>query len=273
MIKRLAGFGFVVALATLSGNTALSGQEDTFQWSRRMASGQVLEIQGISGEIRAVPATGDRAEVVALKRGDRDDFGEVAVEVAEAGERIVICAVYGSWNHGQDRCHPDRPNRGERAPAGRRNRSIDVEVEFEVRVPAGVELVGAMISGEIAADGLQSDVSANTVSGPIRVSTAGRVRANSVSGDLELRMGEAGGEDMNFETVSGDITLWLPSGFNADVAFSSISGDLDTDFDLTIQSRRGRWVGANLRGTIGSGGRQLSLNTISGDVRLRRSQG
>jgi hypothetical protein len=273
MIKRLAGLVFVLALAVLSGNTTLSGQDDTFQWSQRMTPGQVLEIRGISGEIRAVPAPGERAEVVARKRGDRGDFEEVAVEMAQAGDRIVICAVYGSWNHGQDRCHPDRSERGARAPEGRRNRSINVSVEFEVRVPAGVDMEGAMVSGEIRADGLRSDVSASTVSGPIRLSTTGVARANSVSGNLEIRMGDAAREDMAFRTVSGDITLWFPAGLNADVEFSSISGDLDSDFDLTIRSRRGGWVGPKLTGTIGQGGRELSLNTVSGDVRLRRGQG
>lgn len=273
MIKRLTGLIVVVAMATLSGTPALSGQEDTFQWSQRMTSGQVLEIKGISGGISAVPASGDMAEVVARKRGERGDFGEVAVEVAQAGDRFVICAVYGSWNHGQDRCHPDHPDRSERAPEGRRNQRMNVSVEFEVRIPAGVEMEGSMISGGIQAEGLTSDVSASTVSGPISLSTAGMAKANSVSGSLEIRMGDAGREDLQFRTVSGSITLWLPSGSNADVDFSSVSGDLSSDFDITVRSSRGGWVGSKIMGTIGQGGPEISLHTVSGNVRLRRAQG
>ncbi len=270
MVRKLLGLVFVVGSGTLSTGEPLSGQED-FRWAERMTRGQILEVQGITGEIRAVLATGEEAQVVARKRGDRGDFQEVAIEVAEAGDRIVICAVYGSWKHGQDRCNPDRSWRDDE-DRRHRNRSLDVEVEYEVRVPAGVRFEGAMVAGGIEAEGLRSEVSATTVSGPVRVSTTGRAWATSVSGDLELRMGEAGQEDMDFHTVSGDITLWLPSDFSAEVAFNSLSGDFDSDFDLAVRSRSGRWIGLNLKGTIGQGGPELSINTVSGDVRLRRGQ-
>ena len=272
MIKRLTTFGFAVAMAIFAATPALSGQDDTFQWTQRMTSGQVLEVKGISGRISVVPASGDVAEVVARKTGRSGDLGEVAVEVAQAGDRIVICAVYGSWSHGQDRCHPDRPDRAERASREERNRSINVSVEYEVRVPSNVRFEGNMISGRIEAEGLASDVSASTVSGPIRLSTSGRARASSVSGSLDVQMGSQATDDLQFRTVSGSIILRLPQSFNAELDFSSVSGHLDSDLDMTVR-RMGGWVGSKVRGTIGRGGPELSLNTVSGDVRLVRVQG
>jgi hypothetical protein len=272
MIKRLTGFGFAVAVAVLVAAPSLSGQDDTFQWTQRMTSGQVLEIKGISGRISAVPASGEVAEVVARKTGRSGDLEEVAVEVAQAGDRIVICAVYGSWNHGQDRCHPDRPDRAERASREERNRSINVSVEYEVRVPRSVRFEGTMISGRIEAEGLGADVSATTVSGPIRLSTNGRATASSVSGTLDVQLGSRATDDLRFRTVSGDIILRLPESFDADLDFSSISGHFDSDFDMNVRSMGG-WVGSKVRGTIGRGGAELSLNTVSGDVRLIRVQG
>ena len=84
-------------------------------------------------------------------------------------------------------------------------------------------------------------------------------------------MGEFGNEELDFNTVSGDIRLWLPSDFSADVRFSSISGDLESDFPMDITRDRSRWVGRKLEAMIGGGGRELSLQTVSGDVELRRS--
>ena len=148
---------------------------------------------------------------------------------------------------------------------------MDVEVDYEVRLPAGVDFEGAVVSGDIDAEGLRSDVSVNTVDGTISVVTTGRAWANSVSGDIEIDMGDFSGGDLDFNTVSGDITLWLPADFAADVEFSSLSGDFDTDFDMDIQNRNERrWVGSKVEGTIGGGGRDLSFNTVSGDVALRR---
>jgi hypothetical protein len=246
--------------------------QDAFEWRGRMGQGQTLEVQGIVGSIRTVLASGDQVEVVALKRGEREDFPQVAVEMAEAGDRIVICAVYGSWNHGQDRCHPDHRGGSDREDRRHRNVDMDVSVDYEVRLPAGVEFDGTLVSGDIRAESLRSDVHANTVDGDITVSTSGRAWVNTVAGNLDIEMGDYGQGDLEFHTVSGDIILWLPADLGADVSFSSLSGDLDSELELAIQSRRDRWVGSRIRGTLGGGGREISLQTISGDVEIRRSR-
>jgi len=251
----------------------LQGQSDTFEWAGRMSSGQTLEVKGIVGNIRATLASGDQAEVVARKRGDEEDFHQVAVEMAEDGDRIIICAVYGSWNHGEGRCHPDHRGRDDADEDRHRNVDMDVEVDYEVRLPAGVEFEGNVVSGDIQAEGLRSNVSVNTVEGEISVVTTGRAWANTVSGDIEIEMGDFSGGDLDFHTVSGDIILWLPSDFSAEVDFSSLSGDFDTDFEMNIQGKRSRWVGSHIEGTIGGGGRDLSINTVSGNVELRRAGG
>jgi hypothetical protein len=272
MFRKIAGALMVLALTAPNGGADLNAQQDTFEWSQRLGQGQVLEVKGIVGSIHAVLASGAQAEVLARKRGDREDFAEVAIEVEETDEGFVICAVYGSWNHGEGRCLPDGRNRRDEEESGRhRNVDIDVDVEFEVRVPAGVEFRGNMVSGGIEVEDLRSEVEVGTVSGDIFVSSSEIVWANSVSGDIEVEMGSFDWEEMDFSTVSGDITLWLPESFGARIDFNSLSGDLSTDFDLTVTSRRNRrWIGTDIEGTIGEGGRDLSINTVSGDVELRR---
>jgi len=128
-----------------------------------------------------------------------------------------------------------------------------------------------MVSGDIEVEDLRSEVEVNTVNGDIFVSTSEMAWANTVSGNIEIEMGDLGSEELEFNTVSGDITLWLPADFDADVRFSSLSGDLDSDFDMTLRNRREhRWIGSDIRATIGDGGQDLYFHTISGDVSLRR---
>jgi len=264
--------GSFVGLVFLAGTPSLGAQEDTFDWSARMGAGQVLEVKGIVGSIHAVLASGDQAEVVARKRGRRGDFEEVAIEVEETGDGFVVCAVYGSWNHGEGHCLSNRRDRSEDRER-HRDVDIDVDVEFEVSVPAGVEFQGNMVSGGIEVEDLRSRVEVGTVSGDISASSSEMVWANSVAGDIEVEMGNFDWEDMEFSTVSGDITLWLPDDFGADIDFNSLSGDLHSDFDLTVRRQRNRrWIGTDIEGTIGAGGRDLSINTVSGDVELRRNR-
>ncbi len=275
MNTRIAVGGALVAVAALLLPSSLEAQDDRFDWSQPMSQGQTLEVKGIVGEIRAELASGDQAQVVARKRGDRDDFEEVAIEVEELRDGFVICAVYGSWKHGKGRCLPGRDEwDDDDRPRRWRDRDMDVEVEYVVRVPAGVEFQGGMVSGRIEVEDLQSHVEVSTVNGDIYVSTSETAWANTVSGDIDITMGSLSWDEMEFNTVSGDITLWLPDDFAADVRFSSLSGDFYSDFDLTFRTRRERrWIGSDIRGTIGDGGRSLYVHTVSGSVDLRRNRG
>lgn len=263
----------MAAMAVLAG-TASPGvaQDATFEWRESMRAGDGLRVQGIVGEIRAEVASGDRAEVVARKEGRSADFDQVEIRMERRGDQVVVCAVYRPREVTGDGCSVEHDGDGDWDRRDRR--SIDVEVDFLVRVPAGVDFSGAMVSGDVVADDLRSDVDVSTVNGDIHVSTTGRARGRTVSGSIEIALGSAAWDDLDFGTVSGDVTLWLPEGIDTDVDFRSLSGDLSSDFDLTrTRDRSRRWVGANVEGHIGARGlRSLSVSTVSGDLRLRRAR-
>ena len=252
---------------SLGGCRSGGGAQEDFEWNARMAPGQTLEVIGISGDIRAVRAQGATAAVTAEKRGRRGDFEDVRIEVVEEGDRTVVCVVYGRRGRGGDSC--DHDGRGDGWDDWDR-RSMDVSVDFEVDVPAGVEFIGSMVSGDVEVRDVASVVTATTVSGDIYVSTTEVAWGTTVSGSIDIELGSDDWNDLHFSTVSGDITLSLPPGIDTDVEFESLSGDFRADFDVLITSRRDRWMGSRFDGTIGDGGRELSFNTVSGDVRLRR---
>lgn len=240
--------------------------QDRFTWDGRISSGDFLEVRGISGDIRAVASSDGTARVTAQKRGRSGDFDMVQIVVDEGRGGITICAHYGYEDQIADHCDHE----GHDHDHGRhRNRSINVSVDFEVEVPAGVEFDGAMVSGDVRAEGLRSDVSVSSVSGDVEVSTTGVARANTVSGSIDVEMGSDDWDDLDYHTVSGDITVYMPSDIGAEVRFESLSGDLDADFPITVDRSDRRWVGSRVRGTIGDGSRRLSFKTVSGDVRLR----
>jgi hypothetical protein len=265
MRGRTVAFAMLALLA--AGTSNVEAQD--FEWQNAMRAGQVLEVKGIVGEIRAEYTSGSTAEVVAIKEGDPDDFDEVEIRVEQNGDGYKVCAVYHAHSADSEGC--DNNHSGN----SRENRhSIDVEVNYVVRVPAGVELDAGIVSGDIVAEGLRSEVHAGTVNGDIYISTSEMARANTVSGSIEVEMGATEWEHLSFNTVSGDITVWLPAGIDTDVDFESLSGDIDSDFDITMTSRRSRrWIGAEVEGYIGSSGeRELTFNTVSGDVTLKQSR-
>ncbi len=259
----LAGFG------VLASTASVGAAQDTFEWSEAMSAGDRLRVQGIVGEIRAEYTSGDRAEVVARKEGRSRDFDQVEIRTERRGDEVVVCAVYRPDRVRGEGCSNDHDD--DRGRDRRNRRSIEVEVDFVVRVPAGVDFSAAMVSGDVFADDLRSNVEATTVNGDIDVSTSGRAEGKTVSGSIDIAMGSSDWRELDFGTVSGDITLWLPEGIETDVDFQSLSGDMRSDFDIATTRAGSRWIGSNVEGYIGSQGqRSLSFNTVSGDVRLRR---
>ena len=74
--------------------------------------------------------------------------------------------------------------------------------------------------------------------------------------------------ELKFSTVSGDIDLEFAGDLNTDVEMTTVSGDFDSDWPLSVNATGRRQI----RGRIGSGGRELSFATVSGSVGLRKAQ-
>lgn len=239
-----------------SGIHSEEQRRDEFRWNRELAAGETVEIKGINGSVNAERATGDRVEVVAVKTGKRSDPRLVKIEVVEHGKGITLCAVYPGSRGGSDPC----------SSGGRNTQNNDVQVRFDVRLPAGVGLVANTVNGSIKATDLESDMVANTVNGSISLSTAGRAEASTVNGSIKAEIGaNTLTDDLKFSTVNGSITVQIPDDFNARVGASTVGGSLSTDFPLTVSRRR-------MQGVLGSGGPELSLSAVNGTVRLKRAQ-
>lgn len=250
----------LVTTAATPGAAAAQGSD--FAWRGELRAGQTLEIRGTNGHIRAEPSPDGRVHVVADKRARRSDPASVRVEVVEHARGVTICAVYPTP------ADASRPNQCR--PGGGRNSTNenDVQVDFFVRVPAGVRLAGHSANGNIEADGLSSDVLAETVNGNVRIWTGGFAQASTVNGSITGRLGSNSfDDDVAFETVNGSITVEMPDGLDADFRATTVNGSIDSDFQILVTGKISR---QSVEGTIGSGGHQLRLSTVNGSIRLRK---
>lgn len=253
---------FVTILAGALLLTARAAGAQDFQWHGLIPQGRAIEIKGVNGDVRAEPSGGNEVEVVAVKRANRDSPDSVRIDVVPHAGGVTICAVYPSRD-GQ------RPNECLPGNAGRMNvQNNDVSVRFSVRVPAGVTLVGKTVNGEIEAMRLNGDVALSTVNGSVSFSTTAGGRASTVNGSIHGEMGRADWSDtLEMATVNGSITLTLPAGLNTDVKATTVNGDITSDFPMTVTGRVSR---RKVEGTIGGGGRLLSLDSVNGSITLRR---
>jgi hypothetical protein len=261
----LAAVVMLAPLAVSAGGRAGGGGQPTrsgedFEWRGHIATDKAIEVKGVNGGIVAEPTTGSEVEVVAHKKARKSDPEEVRIEVIEHPGGVTICALYPS-----PRGAP--PNECKPGEGGRMNtHDNDVQVEYTVRVPAGVRFVGRTVNGSVEARGLRADAEAHTVNGSVGISTRGVARASTVNGSIDAEMGTVLREPLEFETVNGGITLVLPADSGAELRASTVNGDILTDLPITV---RGRFNHRRVSGTIGRGGPQLMLSTVNGNIRLR----
>ncbi len=252
----------LTALFMVASTVSLGAQD--FEWSGRIDGGLAIEIEGVIGDIDVVAARGNEVEVVAeIREHRRGEAEDITFELVEHRGGVTICALYPTPRRARhdNECLPDGDTRNS-------SNNIDIEVNFLVRVPAGVDFIGHTVNGAIDIRSLEGNVDARTVNGDIDISTTGYAEAATVNGSITAELGSSEWRgELEFETVNGSIEVELPDGIGADVSARTVNGGIDTDFPLTV---RGRFSGRRLSGSIGGGGDRISLTTVNGSIRLRR---
>ena len=182
-MKRTTILAAVAAAAlAVPALAAAEARQEEFHWAGKVAAGAAVEIKGVNGGIVATGAAGGGVEVTAIKKGRKSDPAEVKVEVVEHAGGVTICAVYPSSG---------APNECKPGEGGRMSvRDNDVNVEFRVKVPAGVRFVGRTVNGGIEASGITADAEAHTVNGGVELDATGTARAETVNGGITARLGQ-----------------------------------------------------------------------------------
>ncbi|HEX5818238.1 MAG TPA: DUF4097 family beta strand repeat-containing protein [Gemmatimonadales bacterium] len=257
-------FLFLVPAVLLGAATMEAQQKDSFDWKGRLGAGKTLEIRGINGDIRVTAARGDEAVVRATKSARKGDVSRVQIKVEEHADGVTICTIYPGSS--SDSCTDSGKRRKNHSSDDDNN---DVVVDFTVEVPANVRFEGGTVNGGIDAQGLRADATVSTVNGGIVLATTGVGSATTVNGSVRLRIGSASWDgQLDARTVNGSVTVEMPAPTDLEVEAATLNGSISSDFPLTLQ---GKMSPQKLRGTIGKGGRQLHLETVNGDVSLRKA--
>ncbi|HEX7977394.1 MAG TPA: hypothetical protein VF461_02230 [Gemmatimonadaceae bacterium] len=257
----LAALLLAVAPAALSAQGRQS--EKSWTLNEQIPAGKWLRVRNVNGAVRVTAATTDRVEIVATKSWERGDPKMVRIESRKAPDgSILVCAL---WSENATCTESGYHSNSE----GRNNRDNDVAVEFEVRLPKGVNLGAWSVNGGVSVDGATGEVEAGSVNGSVdATSSGGPVQASSVNGSVHARMGRLTGDgDLDFSTVNGSVIAEFGEDIDANIELSTVNGRFQTDWPVTIT---GRVDPRHLRATLGKGGRRVRLSTVNGNVELRK---
>ena len=129
------------------------------------------------------------------------------------------------------------------------------------------------------------DFSVRNVNGEIEMSeVAGSGSARTVNGGVKVTFRENPRANSEFASLNGSVELQFAKNLSADFRFKTLNGAVYTDYSLTalperppVQERRnGKLVFRTDRytgGRVGSGGPEIKLENLNGDIRVleRRS--
>lgn len=127
------------------------------------------------------------------------------------------------------------------------------------------------VSGDVEITGeLGGRVDLEAVSGSLIVDSASAAKsltAGVVSGDVRLRTGLQPGGRLRAESLSGDLDVLLPASTSASLSASSFTGTIKS-FAGTVETEE-HGPGSSLDAKLGGGDGSIELETFSGDLTVR----
>ena len=194
-------------------------------------------------EYTKVADTKERLDDVEIKIESRQDYFSVETEYDWKGKEGS-----GRWKNG-----------------GKLN------VEFRLMVPKGAVLNEVeTVNGSVTVSNFVNVTVISAVNGSVNATNIrGTAKLSTVNGEVKADFDRLEtGSKISLETVNGRVNLTIPSDSNATVKADSLNGSITNDFGLPI--RKGKYVGRDLYGKLGSGDVQIRLESVNGSLAVGR---
>ena len=254
--------------------------EETIEksFSLSPAGAAAFEVDNVFGSIEVVGTSDHQIQVTVTKSiraaspSDLDRAKtEVTLDATQDGDSVRL------YVNGPFRC--DR-NCNE-CWRQRDERRYVVKMDFRVRVPERIALRLATVNeGLVTVENVLGDYQVRNVNGEVTMrDVGGSGTVKTVNGAVKVSFRENPRQPSEFSTVNGDVELAFAKSLAADFHFKTFSGNVYSDFTMTAlppaagtaERKNGRFVyRTNLYtgGRVGSGGPEITLENLNGDIRV-----
>jgi hypothetical protein len=242
-----------LALMFIAATCFAAEADQPFEWHGSLSPGLAVEIRGLNGDVHAVASDSNQVEVYAHVKSETGEPQQVRVRVVQHEHGLTFCAVSPSNKSGDCSVIPGL--------AG-----AEARVDFTVRVPKGVGLIGRTVNGEVDARDLSGDVNAETVNGRIQISTWGKAAAKTVNGSIIAVMkDQCATHAAQLSTVNGDITIQVPSIADTSFRAETVHGAITSEFAKLHGGSH------HVNNRTGHGSRAINLKTVNGSIQVRKA--
>ncbi|HMJ09029.1 MAG TPA: DUF4097 family beta strand repeat-containing protein, partial [Pyrinomonadaceae bacterium] len=240
---------------------AKQDETEKFEQTYPLSANGKVSVSNINGSI--VVEAWDRNEVKleATKIADsKETLADVDIKVDSRPDSLSVEADYGSWKRDRD-------------GSWRNNRKI--EVQFHLFVPRTAMLNEIeTVNGSVTVSNFTNFTKISAVNGDILATNLrGVAELSTVNGKVMADFDRLESSSrINLSTVNGSVNVIVPSDANATFKADSLNGNITNDFGLPV--RKGKYVGRDLHGRVGSGEIPIRLSSVNGPLSIgRRNDG
>jgi len=144
------------------------------------------------------------------------------------------------------------------------------EVTYTLSVPNDVRLEDIdLVNGNLDIKGVTGALDADLVNGELSSDgLTSSTKVSMVNGDMDIRFSDlSNAKFVNLESVNGNIYVYLPAGSNATVDAETVSGRISNDFGIEVIKHK--FVGSEMKGSIGSGDVRIDLENVNGRIAVK----
>lgn len=237
---------------------ATAGDEtEKFEQTYPLNANGRLSVSNVNGSITLEAWDKNEVKLVAIKTADsKERLAEVEIKVESRPDYLDVETNYEKW----------KTRNG-----GRWGNHGKLEVDYQLMVPRGAILNEIeTVNGAVEVSNFTNIVRISAVNGTVKaVNIRGTAKLSTVNGEVLADFDRLeGGSKIALETVNGRVNLTIPSDSSATIKADSLNGNITNDFGLTV--RKGKYVGRDLYGRIGSGDVQIKLNSVNGGLSIGR---
>jgi len=251
--------------------------EEKVQKSFPMLAGhRTLEIDNVWGSIEVVGTSSNEAQLTVNKtyRAESKEKLEearkrVALDITDQPDSLKL------YVNGPFRCNCN-DGCGHREFEG-----YIVKMDFQLQVPRDTDIkIKTVNEGRVSVRDIHGAFLVRNVNGDIQMhNIAGSGTAHTVNGPVKVSFRQNPTEASDFQTVNGAVELQFAKDLAADFRFKTMNGAIYSDFPATalpvsrmqqehhgakVIFRADRYTGAR----IGSGGPQIKVENLNGDIRI-----
>lgn len=254
----------------------------------QLPPGARVEISSIRGSVKITNTDSATAEVQIIRTArTRADLEHHKIEVEQSGNSLVIRGVKESEqiSHGQSiqvnhqviLKLPRRIDLSVNSISGS-VRASDVEGQTRVSSVSGSvnfrnvngKLQVTSVSGSVEVGNVGAEARVNSVSGDVGLGqVTGSLDVSSVSGGVKATLDSLSPQGIRIKSVSGSIEIGFRSEVNADFSAEHISGQVY--LEVPNVTRDSEEKPPNVHARIGAGGTPITIQSVSGNIRLTRS--